>query len=50
MMESWIWVTLAATVFQTARFMLQKMLATGGLSAAGATFARFFYSAPIVWL
>ncbi|GGE29678.1 membrane protein [Primorskyibacter flagellatus] len=50
MMESWIWVTLAATVFQTARFMLQKVLATGGLSAAGATFARFFYSAPIVWL
>jgi len=50
MIESWIFFALAATVFQTARFMLQKVLATGGLSAGGATFARFIYSAPIVWI
>ncbi len=50
MMESWIFFSLAATLFQTIRFMLQKVLATGGLSAGGATFARFLYSGPIVWL
>ncbi|WP_407492767.1 DMT family transporter [Pseudooceanicola sp. MF1-13] len=50
MFESWIFFALAATVFQTARFMLQKILATSGLSAGGATFARFFYSAPFVWI
>ena len=50
MMESWIFFALAATLFQTARFMLQKVLATGGLSAGGATFARFLYSAPLVWI
>lgn len=50
MIESWIVFALAATLFQTARFMLQKVLATGGLSAGGATFARFFYSAPLVWV
>lgn len=44
----WIWVTLAAAAFQTVRFMLQKVLATGTLSAAGATFSRFFYSAPFI--
>lgn len=49
MMESWIFFALAATVFQTARFMLQKVLATTGLSAGGATFSRFVYAAPIVW-
>ncbi|WP_370271701.1 EamA family transporter [Pseudooceanicola nitratireducens] len=49
-MESWIFFSLAATLFQTIRFMLQKVLATGGLSAGGATFARFLYSGPIVWL
>ncbi|EAQ01916.1 membrane protein, putative [Pseudooceanicola batsensis HTCC2597] len=48
-MESWIFFALAATVFQTARFMLQKVLSTGGLSAGGATFARFLYSGPLVW-
>lgn len=47
-MSLWIPVTLAAAVFQTARFMLQKTLATTRLSAAGATFARFAYSAPII--
>ncbi|MGR3804891.1 hypothetical protein [Marinibacterium profundimaris] len=47
-MALWIPVTIAAAVFQTLRFMLQKHLSTGQLSAAGATFARFAYSAPIV--
>jgi len=47
-MSLWIPVTLAAAIFQTLRFMLQKSLSTTRLSAAGATFARFAYSAPIV--
>lgn len=46
--DLWILVTLAAAVFQTGRFMLQKYLATATLSAAGATFSRFLYSAPFV--
>lgn len=33
---------------QTLRFMLQKSLAAATLSAAGSTFARFFYSAPAI--
>ena len=44
----WIVVACAAAVFQTVRFMLQKILATATLSATGATFARFLYSAPLV--
>ncbi|MBJ6370484.1 DMT family transporter [Sedimentitalea arenosa] len=47
-MSLWIPVTLAAAVFQTFRFMLQKSLSTTKLSAAGATFARFAYSAPLI--
>ncbi|SLN49172.1 EamA-like transporter family protein [Falsiruegeria litorea R37] len=47
-MSIWIPVTLAAAAFQTVRFMLQKSLSTVKLSAAGATFARFAYSAPLV--
>ncbi|MDA7427973.1 DMT family transporter [Primorskyibacter aestuariivivens] len=47
-MELWIIVTLAAAFFQTLRFMLQKHLSGVSLSAAGATFARFLYSAPLV--
>ncbi|MCV6584344.1 MAG: DMT family transporter [Marinibacterium sp.] len=47
-MSLWIPVTLAAALFQTARFMLQKSLSAVTLSAAGATFARFAYSAPLV--
>ncbi|SFT77478.1 DMT family transporter [Sedimentitalea nanhaiensis] len=47
-MSLWIPVTLAAAVFQTLRFMLQKSLSTAKLSAAGATFARFAYSAPLI--
>jgi drug/metabolite transporter (DMT)-like permease len=47
-METWVAVTFAAAVFQTARFMLQKHLAGAALSVSGATFARFVYSAPLV--
>lgn len=47
-MSLWITATLAAASFQTARFMLQKSLARATLTATGATFARFLYSAPLV--
>ena len=47
-MNLWITISIAAAVFQTLRFMLQKVMAKQTLSAAGATFARFLYSAPIV--
>lgn len=47
-MSLWILASLAAAVFQTVRFMLQKTLADKTLTAAGATFARFLYSAPFV--
>ena len=50
MPDLWIIVTLFAAVFQTVRFMLQKVLATSTLSAAGATFSRFMYSAPFIAL
>ncbi|MFD2738405.1 EamA/RhaT family transporter [Sulfitobacter aestuarii] len=46
--DLWILVTIAAAVFQTGRFMLQKHLATATLSAGGATFSRFLYSAPFI--
>jgi len=49
-MEFWIIASVAAACFQTVRFMLQKQLATGALSAAGATYARFVYSAPLLLL
>jgi len=47
-MSLWIIATLAAAAFQTTRFMLQKVLSKSTLSPTGATFARFFYSAPLV--
>jgi len=47
-MDAWIPITIAAALAQTARFMLQKQLKSAGLSTAGATFARFIYSAPLV--
>ncbi|RYH11636.1 DMT family transporter [Tropicimonas sp. IMCC6043] len=47
-MEIWIAFTLAAVFFQTARFALQKRLKTAGLSAAGATWVRFLWSAPLM--
>ena len=46
--DLWIIVTIAAAIFQTLRFMLQKHLATATLSAGGATFSRFLYSAPFI--
>lgn len=49
-MELWIVLSIAAAGFQTLRFMLQKQLSLGRLSAGGATFARFAYSAPLVVL
>ncbi len=47
-MDLWIAVSIAAALFQTVRFMLQKQLSHVRLSAAGATFARFVYSAPVL--
>jgi drug/metabolite transporter (DMT)-like permease len=47
-MEPWIVLSIAAAAFQTLRFMLQKKLSMGALSAGGATLARFLYSAPFV--
>lgn len=47
-MNLWIVFSVAAAVFQTVRFMLQKLLSAQKLSASGATFARFLYSAPLV--
>lgn len=47
-MDAWIWITIAAAFAQTLRFMAQKRLTHAGLSTAGATFARFAYSAPLV--
>lgn len=55
-MDIWIAASVAAALFQTVRFMLQKHLTQVSLSAAGATFARFVYSAPlavatlVIWL
>lgn len=47
-MDLWIFITLIAATAQTVRFMLQKHLKSTKLSTAGATFARFIYSAPLV--
>lgn len=49
-MDLWIPITVGAALAQTIRFMLQKQLKTTKLSTAGATFARFVYSAPLVAL
>ncbi|WP_339107752.1 DMT family transporter [Thioclava sp. GXIMD4216] len=43
----WILLTLCAAALQTGRFVLQKKLAGSGLSAAGATFSRFVFGAPL---
>lgn len=48
-MDYWIIATFIAVTFQTARFVLQKVVLDLGLSSAGSTFSRFFYSAPIAW-
>lgn len=47
-MDLWIFISVAAAGFQTVRFMLQKHLSQVRLSPAGATFARFIYSAPVL--
>ena len=49
-MEPWILVTFLAASVQTVRFMLQKKLAAKTLSATGATFSRFLFSAPLAAL
>ena len=49
-MSLWIVASLCAALAQALRFMLQKSLSLGGISATGATFARFVYSAPIVFV
>ena len=49
-MAFWILITIAAALFQTVRFVLQKTLSSWRLSTAGATFSRFAYSAPLVAL
>ena len=49
-MEPWIYITIAAAFAQNLRFMLQKHLKSTHLSVAGATLARFLYSAPIITL
>ncbi|MCH2096355.1 MAG: DMT family transporter [Rhodobacteraceae bacterium] len=46
-MDLWVIATLLAAIFQTARFMLHKVLSLGTLSPVGSTFARFAYAAPI---
>ncbi|MFA8386529.1 MAG: EamA family transporter [Pelagibaca sp.] len=49
-MEFWIYASVAAALFQTVRFMLQKILSMDVLSTAGSTFARFAYAAPAALL
>ena len=49
-MPLWIPVTLAAAFLQNLRFLLQRHLKVTTLSTAGATWARFLYSAPLVAL
>ncbi|RKF16382.1 DMT family transporter [Roseovarius spongiae] len=46
-MDAWIILSIAAAGFQTLRFMLQKTLSMGALSAMGATYARFAYAMPL---
>ena len=46
-MEPWILITIGAAAAQTLRFMAQKRLAGMGLTASGATLARFVYAAPL---
>lgn len=46
----WLWIpfSLSAALIQAMRFMVQKQMAQAGLTATGATWARFVYSAPMV--
>lgn len=49
-MPLWIPITIAAAFMQNLRFLLQRHLKVTTLSTAGATWARFLYSAPLVAL
>ena len=49
-MELWVFFSILAAAAQTVRFAVQKVLAGATLSPAGATWARFVYSAPLVAL
>ena len=48
-MELWIPITIAAAFLQNLRSMLQKR-ATGDLSVNGASYTRFLFALPFVWL
>lgn len=48
-MELWIPITVAAAFLQNLRSMLQKR-ATGNLSVNGASYTRFLFALPFVWL
>ncbi len=49
-MSLWVVATVLAALAQTTRFVLQKRLGQAGLSATGATFARFLYAAPLAFM
>ena len=46
----WVSLTIAAAFVQNLRFMLQKVLSETGLSPVGATYSRYFWSAPFALL
>jgi len=46
-MSLWVVAALCAALAQAIRFMLQKQISLGAVSATGATFARFAFSAPL---
>ena len=48
-MELWIPITIAAAFLQNLRSMLQKR-ATGDLSVNGASYTRFLFALPFVWM
>lgn len=50
MISLWLVATIGAALVQTGRFALQKRLKGSGLSASGATFARFVFAAPLAAL
>lgn len=49
MIELWVPITLAAALFQNVRSSLQKHL-KGRLSTSGATYVRFFYAVPFIFV
>lgn len=46
--EAWVVATLAAVMFQTARFAVQKQMTLDGMSALAATWARFLWATPFL--